>query len=185
MRTGEAVTNWPPLRGRENPAARLHCQLARFASLVRLGRPSSTAFCLRTRVHSTSIDCAGLTSTPSRASAIFLSLCFAPQAFGFHKPQKFSLEYLLTTTSLPNGPNHVTATLSCTIRLPLSRAKSLTQLSIMSSTPELDHVKGVWQKMQGNSPIYDFLLSNIDIISATKGSVVAHLLVEKNHVNSR
>jgi acyl-coenzyme A thioesterase 13 len=55
----------------------------------------------------------------------------------------------------------------------------------MSSVPELDHVKGVWQKMQGNSPIYDFLLSNIEIISATKGSVTARLLVEKNHVNSR
>ncbi|EPE27825.1 Thioesterase/thiol ester dehydrase-isomerase [Glarea lozoyensis ATCC 20868] len=55
----------------------------------------------------------------------------------------------------------------------------------MTSPSELEHVRAVWQKMQGNSPIYDFLLSNIDIISATKGSVTARLPLEKNHVNSR
>lgn len=39
--------------------------------------------------------------------------------------------------------------------------------------------------MKGNSPIYDFLLSDATIISATKGTVVANLVLEKNHVNSR
>lgn len=55
----------------------------------------------------------------------------------------------------------------------------------MSSTHELDHVKGVWDRMKGNSPIYDFLLSDVEIVSATKGSVTAHLILGKNHVNSR
>ncbi|KAN0108404.1 Thioesterase/thiol ester dehydrase-isomerase [Hyaloscypha variabilis] len=53
------------------------------------------------------------------------------------------------------------------------------------SSPELVHVKGVWQRMKGNSPIYDFLLADAEIISATKGSVTARLTLDKNHVNSR
>lgn len=39
--------------------------------------------------------------------------------------------------------------------------------------------------MQGNSPIYDFLLSDVEIISARKGAVTARLALAKNHVNSR
>jgi len=39
--------------------------------------------------------------------------------------------------------------------------------------------------MKGNSPIYDFLLSNVKLISATKGTAVARLALEKNHVNSK
>ncbi|KAH8596390.1 acyl-coenzyme A thioesterase-like protein 13 [Bisporella sp. PMI_857] len=51
---------------------------------------------------------------------------------------------------------------------------------------ELEHVKGVAERMQGNSPIYDFLgLSSATIVSATKGTVIANILLEKNHVNSR
>ncbi|KAH6674151.1 acyl-coenzyme A thioesteras-like protein 13 [Halenospora varia] len=55
----------------------------------------------------------------------------------------------------------------------------------MASSTELEHVKGVWERMQGNSPIYDFLLSDAEIISATKGSITARLVLSKNHVNSR
>lgn len=55
----------------------------------------------------------------------------------------------------------------------------------MASTHELDHVTGIWERMKGNSPIYDFLLSNVEIVSATKGSVTAQLTLDKNHVNSR
>jgi len=55
----------------------------------------------------------------------------------------------------------------------------------MAASLELEHVKGVWQRMQGNSPIYDFLLSDVEIISATKGSVTSRLVLSKNHVNSR
>ena len=59
----------------------------------------------------------------------------------------------------------------------------------MASAPginsELEHVRGVAERMKGNSPIYDFLLSSATIVSATKGTVVVNLLLEKNHVNSR
>ncbi|KAE9378055.1 Thioesterase/thiol ester dehydrase-isomerase [Stipitochalara longipes BDJ] len=53
------------------------------------------------------------------------------------------------------------------------------------SSPELVHVRGVWQRMKGNSPIYDFLLSDAEIISATRGSVTSRLTLGKDHVNSR
>jgi acyl-coenzyme A thioesterase 13 len=39
--------------------------------------------------------------------------------------------------------------------------------------------------MQGNSPIYDFLLSDIQITAATKGTLTAQLKLTKSHVNSR
>jgi len=52
-------------------------------------------------------------------------------------------------------------------------------------SPELQHVQSVWKNMKGKSPIYDFLLSNVEIISASKGIVTTRLLLEKNHVNSR
>jgi len=55
----------------------------------------------------------------------------------------------------------------------------------MAASAELQHVQGVWDRMKGNSPIYDFLLSNANLVSATKGTVTANLLLEKNHVNSR
>lgn len=55
----------------------------------------------------------------------------------------------------------------------------------MVSSTELEHVKGVWERMRGNSPIYDFLLSDVKLISAAKGSITAHLSLGKNHVNSR
>lgn len=39
--------------------------------------------------------------------------------------------------------------------------------------------------MKGNSPIYDFLLLNAELVAATKGSATARLMLEKNHVNSK
>lgn len=60
------------------------------------------------------------------------------------------------------------------------------------ASPELEHITVVWQRMQGNSPIYDFLfgtsqgISNSpQFISASKGTFKAHLLLATNHVNSR
>ncbi|KAK2625275.1 hypothetical protein QTJ16_005644 [Diplocarpon rosae] len=55
----------------------------------------------------------------------------------------------------------------------------------MASSTELEHVKGVWERMRGSSPIYDFLLSDVELVSATKGSILARLTLAKNHVNSR
>jgi len=55
------------------------------------------------------------------------------------------------------------------------------------ATSELEHIRKVWGAMQGNSPIYDFLLSKQDltITSASKGSFKAHLTLSACHVNSR
>ncbi|KAI9740952.1 MAG: hypothetical protein M1818_004558 [Claussenomyces sp. TS43310] len=52
---------------------------------------------------------------------------------------------------------------------------------------ELEHIRRVWHGMQGNSPIYDFLLSDQDfsIESASKGNFRARLTLSANHVNSR
>ncbi|TAQ89375.1 hypothetical protein B7494_g2301 [Chlorociboria aeruginascens] len=50
---------------------------------------------------------------------------------------------------------------------------------------ELEHVRGVWQNMKGNSPIYDFLLSDAIIIAASRGTVTSRLLLQNNHVNSK
>jgi acyl-coenzyme A thioesterase 13 len=54
-------------------------------------------------------------------------------------------------------------------------------------TPELEHIKKVWEGMRGNSPIYDFLLGDqhLTFISASRGSFKAHLKLSANHVNSR
>ena len=46
-------------------------------------------------------------------------------------------------------------------------------------------MKKSWESIKGNSPIYDFLLSDAEIISATKGTATARLVLGKNHVNSR
>lgn len=61
-----------------------------------------------------------------------------------------------------------------------------------SSSPELDHITAVWSRMQGNSPIYDFLFgssqghtNSLTFLSATKGSFTVHLLLAPQHVNSR
>ncbi|KAA8571645.1 hypothetical protein EYC84_001638 [Monilinia fructicola] len=54
-----------------------------------------------------------------------------------------------------------------------------------NATEELIHVKKVWDRMKGHSPIYDFLLADVEIVSATKGLVVSRLTVRDNHVNSR
>jgi acyl-coenzyme A thioesterase 13 len=55
----------------------------------------------------------------------------------------------------------------------------------MASSPELEHVHNVWAGMKGNSPIYDFLLSDVEIVSAAKGFLKARLTLQKIHVNSR
>jgi len=52
---------------------------------------------------------------------------------------------------------------------------------------ELEHITGVWKRMQGNSPIYDFLFGSQDLnlISASRGTFKAHLVLAACHVNSR
>lgn len=55
----------------------------------------------------------------------------------------------------------------------------------MASTTELEYVRKSWESIKGNSPIYDFLLSDAEIVSATKGTAISRLTLGKNHVNSR
>lgn len=54
----------------------------------------------------------------------------------------------------------------------------------MAATTELVHVRGVWQHMLANSPIYNFLLSELVVVSATKGSVTSHLTLGPQQMNS-
>jgi acyl-coenzyme A thioesterase 13 len=55
------------------------------------------------------------------------------------------------------------------------------------ASPHLEHIKSVWQRMRGNSPIYDFLLGDQDLTftSASEGSFRARLVLGTNHLNSR
>ena len=50
----------------------------------------------------------------------------------------------------------------------------------------LQNVEKEWSRMQPNSPIYDFLLSDIELLSASKtGSMTARLKVKACHINSK
>lgn len=53
------------------------------------------------------------------------------------------------------------------------------------ASSELQHVRDYWATMKPNSPIYSFLLSDIEILSATKGTIKARLKVRDVHVNSK
>ncbi|KAL8795046.1 MAG: hypothetical protein Q9195_002494 [Heterodermia aff. obscurata] len=50
---------------------------------------------------------------------------------------------------------------------------------------ELAHVRSYWANMWPNSPIYTFLLKDVDLISASHGKVLAKLKVEPVHMNSK
>jgi acyl-coenzyme A thioesterase 13 len=54
-----------------------------------------------------------------------------------------------------------------------------------ASNPEiLAHVEKFWEGRKPHSPIYQFLLEDIQITHASKGVVRARLLLTKNHVNA-
>lgn len=54
----------------------------------------------------------------------------------------------------------------------------------MSKTP-LESVKSCWARISSGSPVYNFFLSKIEIISAENGSMVARLPVTENLLNSK
>lgn len=55
-----------------------------------------------------------------------------------------------------------------------------------SLSQNVEHVQRVWARMKGNSPIYQFLLSDVEICSATKaGTFDAQLEVKAVHLNSK
>ena len=53
------------------------------------------------------------------------------------------------------------------------------------ASAELLHVKNHWSTLKSQSPIYDFLLSSIELVAATNGTITARLKVEKVHLNSK
>ena len=57
-------------------------------------------------------------------------------------------------------------------------------MSVENST-ELDRVKASWAVMKAGSPIYKFLLDDVDIYSVGNGIVLARLTVMPIHLNSK
>ena len=54
-----------------------------------------------------------------------------------------------------------------------------------SEAEVLDHVRKHWLALKEESAIYQFLLDDIDIVSACHGSISAHLKVTEVHLNSK
>jgi acyl-coenzyme A thioesterase 13 len=52
-------------------------------------------------------------------------------------------------------------------------------------TSELQQAQKVWDRIRTGSPIYDFLLKDIVLVSATKDSMIATLTVGPQHLNSK
>jgi acyl-coenzyme A thioesterase 13 len=50
---------------------------------------------------------------------------------------------------------------------------------------ELLNVHKVWERIRSNSPIYAFLLENVEIYEAQKGIVRARIMVSARHLNSK
>ena len=54
-----------------------------------------------------------------------------------------------------------------------------------TGSAELSQVRSYWSNMLPNSPIYTFLLKDIELVSASHGSVKAYLEVKEVHINSK
>jgi acyl-coenzyme A thioesterase 13 len=57
--------------------------------------------------------------------------------------------------------------------------------TMTTESAELQQVQKVWNRIRNGSPIYDFLLQDIVLISATKDSMKASLRVGTQHLNSK
>lgn len=57
--------------------------------------------------------------------------------------------------------------------------------SPLSPSESLLHVRSIWENMKPNSPIYKFLLDEIDLNYAKDGKIIAHLPVRPIHLNSK
>ena len=55
----------------------------------------------------------------------------------------------------------------------------------MSSKTPLQSVQACWDRISQGSPVYNFFFSNIHLVSADNGSMVAELEVVENHLNSK
>lgn len=54
-----------------------------------------------------------------------------------------------------------------------------------AESAELAHVRSFWTGMCPQSPIYTFLLKDIELVSASHGTVKAHLELQHVHINSK
>ncbi|KAL4903741.1 hypothetical protein BDW74DRAFT_156161 [Aspergillus multicolor] len=55
----------------------------------------------------------------------------------------------------------------------------------LDAVSPLQQVLNVWDRIQANSPIYNFLLSDVEIYHAEEGSFSARLEVGPKHLNSK
>lgn len=60
----------------------------------------------------------------------------------------------------------------------------MASLTAENSPETLAHVEAFWQARKPHSPIYAFLLSDIQLTHASKGLVRARLPLTKNHINA-
>lgn len=54
-----------------------------------------------------------------------------------------------------------------------------------SEKTPIEHVQSCWDRISQNSPVYSFFFSDIVLVSATNGSMVASLKVHPNLLNSK
>lgn len=70
--------------------------------------------------------------------------------------------------------------------LPQHSAGTMADTQEVKPSEELAHVQKVWTNIRDRSPIYQLLLDEVDILSATKaGSITARLTVKPAHLNSK
>ncbi|KAL3473650.1 HotDog domain-containing protein [Aspergillus californicus] len=53
------------------------------------------------------------------------------------------------------------------------------------ANPALQNVVNVWARIRLNSPIYEYLLDDVDILNAEEGSFTAKIQVVSKHLNSK
>jgi acyl-coenzyme A thioesterase 13 len=57
--------------------------------------------------------------------------------------------------------------------------------SIETEKTPLESVNSCWARISKSSPVYNFFFTEIEVISAQKGSMIARLPVGPNHINSK
>jgi acyl-coenzyme A thioesterase 13 len=57
--------------------------------------------------------------------------------------------------------------------------------SIETEKTPLESVNSCWARIKKTSPVYNFFFTDINIISAKHGSMIAHLPIGPNHINSK
>lgn len=55
----------------------------------------------------------------------------------------------------------------------------------MASSDPLSLVRKMWAEKKPQSPVYAFLLNDIELVSATSGSIVARLPLTDSHINAK